>query len=127
MAAAIKVRTDCTSEDLRRFACRCGDVDQVRRLLALASILDGGSRCEAAKVAGVTLQIVQDWILRSNSGGPAGRATRKAAGELSILNDEQRTQLAEDRAPRDDSAHVTGLLAVLATLAGVAISVSGVK
>ena len=81
MAAAIKVQTDYTSEDLRRFARGRGDADQVRRLLALALILDGGSRSEAAKVAGVTLQIVRDWILHFNNGGPAGRATRKAAGE----------------------------------------------
>ena len=52
MAAAIKVQTDYTSEDLRRFARGRGDADQVRRLLALALILDGGSRSEAAKVAG---------------------------------------------------------------------------
>ncbi len=60
MAAAIGVRTDHTSEDLRRLARRCGDADQVRRLLAIALILDGGSRSDAAKFAGVTLQIVRD-------------------------------------------------------------------
>jgi hypothetical protein len=53
MAAAIGVRTDHTSEDLRRFARRCGDPDQVRRLLAMALLLDGGSRSDAAKFAGV--------------------------------------------------------------------------
>lgn len=37
-------------------------------------ILDGGSRSEAAKVAGVTLQIVRDWVLRFNAGGPDGLA-----------------------------------------------------
>jgi len=47
MAAAIGVRKDNTSEDLRRFARRCGDPDQVRRLLAMAMIPDGGSRSEA--------------------------------------------------------------------------------
>lgn len=95
MAAAIGVRTDHTSEDLRRLARRCGDPDQVRRLLAIALILDGGSRSDAAKFAGVTLQIVRDWVLRFNSDGPAGLATRKAPGRASILNDEQRARLAE--------------------------------
>lgn len=95
MAAAIGVRSDYTSADLRRFARRSGDPDQVRRLLALALILDGGSRGEAAKVAGVTLQIVRDWVLRFNEGGPDGLATRKAPGRASILNDEQRARLAE--------------------------------
>lgn len=95
MAAAIRVRTDHTSEHLRRFARRCGDPDQVRRLLAIAVILDGGSRSDAAKFAGVTLQIVRDWVLRFNSDGPDGLATRKAPGRAPILNDEQRARLAE--------------------------------
>jgi Transposase and inactivated derivatives len=64
MAAAIGVRSDYTSADLRQFARRSDDADQVRRLLAVALILDGGSRSEAAKVAGVALQIVRDWVLR---------------------------------------------------------------
>ena len=95
MAAAIGVRSDYTSADLRRFARRSCDADQVRRLLAVALILDGGSRSEAAKVAGVTLQIVRDWVIRFNKGGPDGLATRKAPGRASILNDEQRARLAE--------------------------------
>jgi transposase len=95
MAAAIGVRSDYTSSDLRGFARRSSDADQVRRLLAVALILDGGSRSEAAKIAGVTLQIVRDWVLRFNQEGPDGLATRKAPGRASILNDEQRARLAE--------------------------------
>ena len=64
-------------------------------MLAVALILDGGSRSEAARMAGVTLQIVRDWVLRFNEGGPEGLATRKAPGPASILNDEQRARLAE--------------------------------
>lgn len=94
MAAAIGVRSDYTSADLRAFARRCSNADQVRRLLAVALILDGGSRSDAAKLAGVTLQIVRDWVLRFNAEGPDGLATRKAPGRASILNDEQRARLA---------------------------------
>jgi len=36
--------------------------------LAVAHILDDGSRSEAATIAGVTLQIVRDWVLRFNEG-----------------------------------------------------------
>lgn len=93
MAAAIDVRTDYTSQDLRRFSRRCGDPDQVRRLLALSLILDGSSRSEAAKAAGVTLQIVRDWVIRFNAEGPDGLASRKAPGKISILSDEQRRAL----------------------------------
>lgn len=95
MAAAIEVRGDYTLADLRVFSRRCGDADQVRRLLAVALILDGGSRSEAAKIAGVTLQIVRDWVLRFNAGGPEGLVTRRAPGRSSILNDMPRAQLAE--------------------------------
>jgi len=95
MAAAVSVRTDYTSADLRRLSRRCADPDQVRRLLALGLILDGGSRSAAAKAAGVTLQIVRDWVIRFNADGPDGLISRKAPGKVSILNDEQRRALAE--------------------------------
>lgn len=95
MATAIGVRSDYSATDLRGYSRRCGDPDQVRRLLAVAHILDGASRGEAAKLAGVTLQIVRDWVVRFNADGPDGLATRKAPGRASILNDEQRARLAE--------------------------------
>lgn len=95
MAAAIGVRGDYSAADLRRLARRCGDAEQVRRLLALASILDGGSRSDAAKVGGVTLQIVRDWVVRFNAEGPDGLKSRKAPGKPSILTDEQRRALGE--------------------------------
>ena len=95
MAAAVGVRSHYSSLELRRISRGCDDADQVRRLLALALILDGGSRSDAAKIAGVTLQIVRDWVLRFNEAGPEGLATRKAPGKPSILNDEQRARLAE--------------------------------
>ena len=104
MVTAIGVRSDYTAADLRRFERGCREADQVRRVLALAVILDGGSRSDAAKMAGVTLQIVRDWVLKFNEGGPEGLATRKAPGKASILNDEQRARLAEQveavRSPR---------------------------
>ena len=85
MAAAIGVRTYYTSAELRRLARRCVDAREVRRLLALAVVLDGGRRSAAAGVAGVTLQIVRDWVLRFNEDGPEGLAIRKAPGKASIL------------------------------------------
>ena len=95
MAAAVVVRSDYSSMDLRRFARHCDDADHVRRLLALALILEGGRRSDAAKLAGVTLQIVRDWVIRFNADGPDGLASRSAPGKTSILNDEQRRALAE--------------------------------
>ena len=39
----------------------------------------------SGKVAGVTLQIVRDWVLRFNADGPDGLATRKAPGRAANL------------------------------------------
>lgn len=94
MAASLDVRKDHSASDLRAFARRSADAQQVRRLLAVASILDGGTRSEAAKIGGVTLQIVRDWVIRFNAEGPEGLKSRKAPGKPSILGDEQRQALA---------------------------------
>jgi transposase len=72
---------------------RSKDPGQIRRLLALAEIYEGRSRGEAARVGGVGLQTLRDWVLRFNATGPAGLADGKAPGQPSRLNDEQRQQL----------------------------------
>ena len=70
MSVPIKLRDDFSAADVRAHARRCKDGPQVRRLLAIAAILDGGSRSDAALVGGVTVQIVRDWVLRFNADGP---------------------------------------------------------
>ena len=55
----------------------------------------GGRRSDAARVGGVALQIVRNWVLRFNAEGPDGLISRKAPGKASILNDEQRRALIE--------------------------------
>ena len=67
MGQAIPMRPDYGAAQLRRIARESEDADQVRRLLALAVIYDGGSRTEAAEAGGVTLQVVRDWVLRFNA------------------------------------------------------------
>lgn len=94
MAAAFRVRKDYSGDDLRRLARASDDADQTRRLLALAIILDGGSRSDAAWTGGVGLQVIRDWVLRFNEGGPDALKTRKAPGKTPILTDDQRTQFA---------------------------------
>jgi transposase len=63
-------------------------------LPALAAICDGGSRGEAAELAGVGLQTVRDWVLRFNAEGPDGLVNRKAPGKPPLLNQAQRRELA---------------------------------
>src|SRR5438045_6690718 len=66
---------------------------QTRRLLALAAIYDGGSRTEAARIGGVGLQTVRDWVLAFNAEGPPGLVNGKAPGNAPLLNDQQRQAL----------------------------------
>jgi transposase len=94
MAAAIELRVDFTGNDLRRLARSSRDAKQVRRLLALAAICDGGTRTEAARIGGVGLQIVRDWVVRFNAEGPDGLIDRKAPGKAPTLTPAQRAALA---------------------------------
>lgn len=92
---AISLRVDYDGTVLRRLAKKAKDAAQVRRLLALASIYDGGSRQYASEIGGVTVQIVRDWVLRFNERGPAGLINTKAPGGRAKLNDAQRQALAK--------------------------------
>src|SRR5215831_7920346 len=72
MGRAIAVRTDYTAEEIRGLAKRVKDAAQARRLLAIAAVLDGASRSEAAKIGGMDRQTLRDWVIRFNDQGPDG-------------------------------------------------------
>lgn len=95
MGAATGLRQDFDGAALRRLARTTKSANQTRRLFALAQIYDNGSRSEAAKIGGVTLQIVRDWVIRFNARGPDGLLDGKARGKPSILDDTQRQALVE--------------------------------
>jgi len=54
-------RTDYTAAGLRLLAGTCRDAAQVRRLLALACVLDGWPRGAAAAQNGMDRQTLCDW------------------------------------------------------------------
>ena len=61
MPAGLKVtRLEHTAVELRRVAAKSHDGDQVRRLLALALILEGVSRGDAAERHGMDRQTLRD-------------------------------------------------------------------
>jgi transposase len=72
MGQAIAVRTDYTAGELRRLAKRVKEAAQARRLFAIAAVLDGASRTEAAKIGGMDRQTLRDWVIRFNDQGPDG-------------------------------------------------------
>ena len=66
MSVPIPLRRDFSAPQLRGLAKKAKDGPQTRRLLTLAAIYEGATRTEAAKIGGVGLQIVRDWVLRFN-------------------------------------------------------------
>ena len=105
MRQPIALRRDYDAALLRRLTRESKDSDQVRRLLALAVIYDGGSRTGAAEVGGVTLQVVRDWVMRFNAHGPEGLIDRKPPGQPPRLNDEHRQLALQPRVRRHPCAH----------------------
>jgi transposase len=93
MCVAIALRSDFDGATLRRFARKTKNANHSRRLLALAEIYDGGSRSDAARIGGVGLQIVRDWVVRFNARGPAALIDGKAPGQRPKHDDAQRQAL----------------------------------
>jgi transposase len=95
MTAAVSLRDDYTSDQLRHLSCRSKDAKQARRLLAMADILEGMGRAEAGRRAGVSIQTVRDWVLRFNEEGPDGLVDRKSPGRPPKLTPGQQDELKE--------------------------------
>ena len=95
MRPGIALRPDYDAAQLWAFAKATRDAGQSRRLLALAEIYDGGSRTKAARIGGVGLQTIRDWVVRFNARGPEGLIDGKAPGNTCKLNHSQRQALAE--------------------------------
>ena len=64
MAIPVALHGDFQASQLRGVARKTKDGPQARRLLAVAAIYDGATRTEAAKIGGVGLQIIRDWVMR---------------------------------------------------------------
>src|SRR4051812_10589249 len=93
MRPGIALRPDYDAAQLWALAKATRDAGQSRRLLALAEIYDGGSRTKAARISGVGLQTLRDWVVRFNARGPDGLINGKAPGNPCKLNDSQRQAL----------------------------------
>jgi transposase len=93
MAAPISLRKDFDGPKLRALVLseKAGTV--TRRLLALVTIYEGGTRADAARLGGVGLQTLRDWVLRFNAKGPDGLVDGKSTGRPSRLDDAQRRAL----------------------------------
>jgi len=94
MVAPVTItRMDYSSADLRDLARRSRDGDQVRRLLALALVLEGHNRTQAAQLNGMDRQTLRDWVHRYNQDGVEGLISRPSPGRPGSLTKEQRAEL----------------------------------
>jgi transposase len=96
MPAAVSItRQDYSAAELRREAKRTDDADAARRMLALALVLEGKPRGEAALSCGMDRQILCDWVHRYNTDGLQGLHNRTAPGARPRLTVEQEREVAE--------------------------------
>ena len=81
---------------LRQHAGRVSEAPVARRLLALASVLEGHSRAEAARSCGMDRQTLRDWVIRYNEHGIAGLSDLpKRGGAAPKLSIEAKSVLSE--------------------------------
>jgi len=96
MSQAIAITNlDYSAADLRRLMSKEKDGQVVRRLLALALILEGWSRTAAAQQSGMERQTLRDWVHRYNAEGVAGLSSRVGPGPTPRLNEAQMAALKE--------------------------------
>ena len=94
MGATLKItRTDHSGATLRAMASKCADGAQVRRMLAMALVLDGRRRSEAAALNGMDRQTLCDWVHRYNATGIDGLKSRKSPGKPPCLSEQQKAEL----------------------------------
>jgi transposase len=86
-------RDDLDAAGLRGAAAACRDGAAGRRMLALALVLEGASRTEAAKVCGMARQTLRDWVHRYNAEGLAGLSNRHGGGAVPLLTGAQKAEL----------------------------------
>jgi len=96
MAVAVAITNlGYTAADLRRLMSKERDGEVVRRLSALALVLEGRSRTVAAQQSGMDRQTLRDWVHRYNEGGVAALASGKSTGRAPKLSAAQMAELYE--------------------------------
>jgi transposase len=89
MGARLAIRQDIPAEELRRLARQESDGRVACRLLGVANALDGMSRGQAARQAGMDRQTLRDWVVRFNAEGVEGLRDRPKSGRPPWLDQGQ--------------------------------------
>ena len=94
MGTAVRItRLDQTPQALRALAAKSRDASQARRLLAIALVLEGICRAQAAQQTGMDRQTLRDWVHRYNEHGVAGLVSRTPPGPTPKLTEAQMAEL----------------------------------
>ena len=83
------IRQDIAAEELRRLARQESDGRVACRLLGVANALDGMSREQAARQAGMDRQTLRDWVIRFHAEGVEGLRDRPKSGRRPWLDEGQ--------------------------------------
>jgi transposase len=94
MGAALAIRDDLPPAALRRHARHEPNRRAALRLLAIANALEGMSRAEAARLAGMERQALRDAVVRYNEEGIAGLHDRPKPGRPQRLSEAEQAALA---------------------------------
>jgi transposase len=94
MGAALTIRDDLPPAALRRRARHEPNRRAALRLLAIANALEGMSRAEAARLAGMERQALRDAVVRYNEEGIAGLHDRPKPGRPQRLSEAEQAALA---------------------------------
>ena len=94
MGRAVQIeRDDLSIEELRQLAGRVKDGRVSRRLLAIALVLEGASRKDAAESCGMDRQTLRDWVHRYNAEGVEGLSDLYGGGVKALLTSDQMATL----------------------------------
>jgi transposase len=129
---SLPIRSDLSSTDLRRLARGERDGRVSRRMLAIANALEGMSRAQAARLAGMDRQTLRDWVIRYNEAGVeglgdrwgAGRPVAVSEGELAVV----KAKILEGSCRSGDAApplRIVDVADLIAARTGVRYSLSG--
>lgn len=90
---AIRITRESDAAELRKLARKERDGKVTSRLLAIAAVLDGANRTDAARQAGMDRQTLRDWVHRFNAEGVAGLSDAPKGRPKRRLTDAQETEI----------------------------------
>ena len=94
MGVALEIEGGLTADDLRWAVRREKDGRAAARMYAIAHALDGQSRAEAARLAGMERQALRDAVLRYNAEGLSGLRDRARGRPPRLLTSKEEAELA---------------------------------